>query len=122
DGIRDDLVTGVQTCALPICSDSKSSRESGCRAQRWRARATHIAPGSGDALSPASESGGAGALHVLEIADAYCKTKSGQHAGNSIDVIWNSKPKRIREAHGHIKKIREHSGCHPLLFLGHGIP
>src|SRR5258708_32414606 len=27
DGIRDDLVTGVQTCALPICSVELLSRE-----------------------------------------------------------------------------------------------
>src|SRR5688500_19494827 len=26
DGIRDYKVTGVQTCALPICSDCKSSK------------------------------------------------------------------------------------------------
>src|SRR5947208_8997335 len=26
DGIRDDLVTGVQTCALPICPGSRSPR------------------------------------------------------------------------------------------------
>src|SRR5207244_7701244 len=27
DGIRDDLVTGVQTCALPICTHSRSPWE-----------------------------------------------------------------------------------------------
>ena len=27
DGIRDDLVTGVQTCALPICFDSSDSHQ-----------------------------------------------------------------------------------------------
>src|SRR5205823_7280441 len=27
DGIRDKLVTGVQTCALPICTDVAGSRE-----------------------------------------------------------------------------------------------
>src|SRR5207244_10199372 len=34
DGIRDDLVTGVQTCALPICAlmdaISAQSRQAGC--------------------------------------------------------------------------------------------
>ena len=27
DGIRDDLVTGVQTCALPICAPGASRAE-----------------------------------------------------------------------------------------------
>src|SRR5260364_455641 len=27
DGIRDDLVTGVQTCALPICSSRQTSTD-----------------------------------------------------------------------------------------------
>src|SRR5258708_11123044 len=34
DGIRDDLVTGVQTCALPICSAVDSFF--GSRDLRWR--------------------------------------------------------------------------------------
>src|SRR2546425_8503805 len=29
DGIRDKLVTGVQTCALPICSTRKATRAAG---------------------------------------------------------------------------------------------
>src|SRR5205823_9078305 len=36
DGIRDKLVTGVQTCALPICSISISvHRESYLELMRW---------------------------------------------------------------------------------------
>src|SRR5205823_3936878 len=34
DGIRDKLVTGVQTCALPICSEGKASWPG--RKQVWR--------------------------------------------------------------------------------------
>src|SRR5438552_850501 len=29
DGIRDDLVTGVQTCALPICANQSTLRRTG---------------------------------------------------------------------------------------------
>src|SRR5207244_5926451 len=41
DGIRDDLVTGVQTCALPICPDPRRVRLRGptstwCRTRRIR--------------------------------------------------------------------------------------
>src|SRR2546425_6129671 len=32
DGIRDKLVTGVQTCALPICADP-DGRPAGCRSR-----------------------------------------------------------------------------------------
>src|SRR5258708_39658938 len=35
DGIRDDLVTGVQTCALPICRRRRAVRR--CRLRRLRA-------------------------------------------------------------------------------------
>src|SRR5687767_15763200 len=43
DGIRDKLVTGVQTCALPICractslncSDARRSNSSWCMPCRW---------------------------------------------------------------------------------------
>src|SRR5438105_9515260 len=40
DGIRDPLVTGVQTCALPICSASRTKSRSNHqrRRLRWRAR------------------------------------------------------------------------------------
>src|SRR5438552_3542304 len=38
DGIRDDLVTGVQTCALPICSSSMSPNA--VRRVRWTSHRT----------------------------------------------------------------------------------
>src|SRR5207244_7138507 len=41
DGIRDDLVTGVQTCALPI------SNESGLEAERSRPESTEDSPAPG---------------------------------------------------------------------------
>src|SRR5258708_7998455 len=34
DGIRDDLVTGVQTCALPICSVAASLGRHSCQIGR----------------------------------------------------------------------------------------
>src|SRR5690349_22556171 len=37
DGIRDLYVTGVQTCALPICHDAAGDR----RRRAWRARRRH---------------------------------------------------------------------------------
>src|SRR5438552_19158302 len=36
DGIRDDLVTGVQTCALPICRRAPPAPRSGSPATRGR--------------------------------------------------------------------------------------
>src|SRR6476660_10437771 len=36
DGIRDDLVTGVQTCALPISSAASTP----CSSTRWRRRSS----------------------------------------------------------------------------------
>src|SRR3989441_1513638 len=43
DGIRDKLVTGVQTCALPIYASTvaRMVERQGGRAQVWRARAAH---------------------------------------------------------------------------------
>src|SRR5258708_30109812 len=38
DGIRDDLVTGVQTCALPICSTISST-------------ASRVVPGIGETIA-----------------------------------------------------------------------
>src|SRR5207244_6026817 len=35
DGIRDDLVTGVQTCALPISLWGNGARRGSCRASVW---------------------------------------------------------------------------------------
>src|SRR5258708_17247281 len=67
DGIRDDLVTGVQTCALPILPDScaamaRSARGSLSAAHEsgseWCCRSleeVHAAYGSGSCLSHAQE-------------------------------------------------------------------
>src|ERR671923_801456 len=45
DGIRDDLVTGVQTCALPICSGSRSASLHARRRASVRTSAKPIASG-----------------------------------------------------------------------------
>src|SRR5207244_9392159 len=57
DGIRDDLVTGVQTCALPICARlttfPRSFLSSGTEAwQRLREKVVNLAPGSGTVIIP----------------------------------------------------------------------
>src|SRR5438105_7007344 len=48
DGIRDPLVTGVQTCALPICGTHDALGPVPDRAGRGRARAVGGAPSRGD--------------------------------------------------------------------------
>src|SRR5919108_2219447 len=43
DGIRDDLVTGVQTCALPICEERVELSE--CTAFNWHGYLPLVGPG-----------------------------------------------------------------------------
>src|SRR5437773_4744002 len=50
DGIRDRDVTGVQTCALPICPSSSS--DDGCSSRRNGARRRGAAPSCGSASAP----------------------------------------------------------------------
>src|SRR5438552_18812931 len=45
DGIRDDLVTGVQTCALPICNSKVVRVRAKYSSSCWRARASTAAAG-----------------------------------------------------------------------------
>src|SRR5207244_5447337 len=47
DGIRDDLVTGVQTCALPICA-----RRTRCSWRRSRASSALPRSGSSSSIEP----------------------------------------------------------------------
>src|SRR2546425_8302301 len=47
DGIRDKLVTGVQTCALPIGSSVRRSRSGGSRSTPLSSRATGRRSSSG---------------------------------------------------------------------------
>src|SRR5438552_11714917 len=44
DGIRDDLVTGVQTCALPICTRLHRSRQCRPVGPGFRRRAARLPP------------------------------------------------------------------------------
>src|SRR5258708_17533965 len=54
DGIRDDLVTGVQTCALPICTASPGTTD----------RERYVVPGEAVLLEPVVvQHGGAGMHH-----------------------------------------------------------
>src|SRR5215211_7405323 len=58
DGIRDHCVTGVQTCALPICERADAPSRAACsaRAHELRACAGRMSPAGplkiGDSLSP----------------------------------------------------------------------
>src|SRR5207244_9826632 len=47
DGIRDDLVTGVQTCALPIFGFGYSPLAAGLRILVWMAMPMLVAPVAG---------------------------------------------------------------------------
>src|SRR2546421_5743685 len=71
DGIRDLIVTGVQTCALPILKPkSCATLERAARSRSWRARSSNHAGAPGDwrsrlfvwqatsAISPTSSSRG----------------------------------------------------------------
>src|SRR6266542_6033817 len=49
DGIRDATVTGVQTCALPICSDGRAAGDL-CRRRRSRREACCQRPDRADRL------------------------------------------------------------------------
>src|SRR5258708_29920081 len=54
DGIRDDLVTGVQTCALPICTGLKPMETNDAATQHCIPRLTfeELEPGLAEALRP----------------------------------------------------------------------
>src|SRR5206468_4467741 len=52
DGIRDLIVTGVQTCALPISSCRCPERNTDRRGRRWLCRSPHPSRGPcGDQIS-----------------------------------------------------------------------
>src|SRR2546425_10928512 len=59
DGIRDKLVTGVQTCALPICGDH-GERDDGVRARGDEICAETRRDDGGDYVEPAHAGGAAG--------------------------------------------------------------
>src|SRR2546425_7313564 len=55
DGIRDKLVTGVQTCALPICSFASSDTSTSARAVAWNMSVVSLLVGVRDALALSEE-------------------------------------------------------------------
>src|SRR5207244_9484123 len=62
DGIRDDLVTGVQTCALPICVGPAGHRggllaqhSAGCRESPGASKTTLVEPAVGPTRPHRSE-------------------------------------------------------------------
>src|SRR5207244_10599101 len=61
DGIRDDLVTGVQTCALPISGRERSTSPRSMSQRlsapkRWKKRSRPMAPTKGGRMSGTSKS------------------------------------------------------------------
>src|SRR5258708_15778252 len=65
DGIRDDLVTGVQTCALPICTARDAVGRSFRGVLRWQPAAAHIAPAGYQSADVRAASGQRGASHSV---------------------------------------------------------
>src|SRR5207244_5182342 len=51
DGIRDDLVTGVQTCALPICDSAQAYVRAGVVPGGWLAARIEAIPGGDRGLA-----------------------------------------------------------------------
>src|SRR5262249_59770663 len=91
DGIRDWSVTGVQTCALPICC----SRPAGCSWTRaWRSGATSSATARSSRGSPRASTswGSQTGCGCWEIGRASCRGR-GEEGGGAGGV----KKKRGRE-------------------------
>src|SRR5258708_36019265 len=65
DGIRDDLVTGVQTCALPICTARDAVGRSFRGVLRWQPAAAHIAPAGYQSADVRTASGQCGASYSV---------------------------------------------------------
>src|SRR5207244_6047111 len=74
DGIRDDLVTGVQTCALPIWSAALWASAT-CAMNAWRRDANRLAPmhvprGPSESRSSISRTGNRNLLPALTPPDS----------------------------------------------------
>src|SRR5258708_33307324 len=80
DGIRDDLVTGVQTCALPIWHGQGTARA-------HRARHDGVQESAGRSRR----------RHEEEIGRASCKGKSVDLGGRRIIKKKKKKEKRMRK-------------------------
>src|SRR2546429_9274994 len=91
DGIRDVAVTGVQTCALPICRGRTAWRGS----RLWRS--------GGPRTSPGREAG----------SSARCRTEIGRASGRERGEISGGagslkKKKRRKDERRHIEEQDEH--------------
>src|SRR2546421_8623087 len=78
DGIRDLIVTGVQTCALPISGSggpSARSREAGARSRTRRGRLGSGATGRGNAGLGVAWVAHGHALFEAEIGRASCRER-----------------------------------------------
>src|SRR5207245_8781002 len=81
DGIRDATVTGVQTCALPICADRRWGERA--RSARSSLRRPHLAGGPHGAPRRARSPRQPALARALEIGRASCRGSvwSGGGAG-----------------------------------------
>src|SRR5687767_15190865 len=80
DGIRDKLVTGVQTCALPISRSPETRPRRRCRtrAEQWRAPTARRRAGARPRPAPcrtASRRRGSTAAREREIGRASCRER-----------------------------------------------
>src|SRR2546425_6555856 len=83
DGIRDKLVTGVQTCALPISGATERIGFSG----RWSNPIGHLAPRTETSLAAWAVEGRAGvALSVDRSLRRHLGFGADPHVG--FDVLW----------------------------------
>src|SRR5258708_3256816 len=70
----------IEETLVPV-GGSETNRKGDCGAQRRRARAMSVAPGSADVIPAASECGGARALRILQIAAPAAKRKQAKRPG-----------------------------------------
>src|SRR5699024_11490656 len=74
DGIRDRNVTGVQTCALPICQPRTAGMVHFCRdPQALRIAATRLADGGARAMRPGLRHFSFGKKEILPSASSMAK-------------------------------------------------
>src|SRR3989454_2043424 len=97
DGIRDYKVTGVQTCALPICRDVSLLRLSHAKAGDELVR--HLDPGEAGCLEPADQ---------LSLVPPYERSPPVLLAG--LVIVLDFTPLRL-------KPVIESAGAHPIPYL-----
>src|SRR5205823_7328043 len=98
-GIRDKLVTGVQTCALPIFPATRTDRRlwrgnDGCKGRRYvreqpTATLTPLRSSMTASLAPAIPSGGADRRRCTRLARAPTQRRSEERrVGNARSSAW----------------------------------